>query len=633
MGETIMATATNVSKIDERPTAGLRPKWTVMIYLAGDNNLSAECVRLMQDLEDADHRPEVRVIACYDSNAPLPKGSRYLDIQRQRQKANFPMGWGLHNDMVRTDERNHRAVEILDFTDFTTIRCTEVPTTAPTAPVGLDRFLQYATENHDAERFMLILFGHGGAVAGNSFLQSDNPPSFVRLAEFSDIIRKHFDGEERKLDILGFDNCVMNSVEAAWEIKDSVDYTIGSQGLVLTAAWPFRKLVNQILRDHDRQPEEIARGMAKICARNVLDFALMDRSSEQAVCDLTTLRRNENLVSKLRKLAGALTLGCALDYDLEQPKYPEIVDMIRLARLEAQTFWDETFVDIGDFCELLIQRANRFLQPIEEALRVMQTIRTNSSRDFGANIDRLQDWDLSKQAQNIHDACVEVLAQLREIVQASYYVGSASQYSHGMSVYYPWTLPREIVVFEPDYSGMIPADGDDPPVAEDFKLITAFQEYSSYKFAESGLRYPGRDLGADNPGEPGWADFLLAYFGATLRRVRCHEVSYQIGADQPFAFSAMSGVRELAAPAIDLQKTSSDVGGVRAPALAGIKNYPGRSYLSPFDKPHVTQLNGGIVQSPPISYLGWNIRGLVSESIGVFADNPTDADPELSLKP
>jgi hypothetical protein len=614
-----MLTDNNANEL-MNPSASRRPNWTVMIYLAGDNNLSAECIRLLQDLEDADRNPDVRIVACYDSNAPIPKGSRYLDIQRRRETANFPMGWGLHNDMVRTDERNHRAVEILDYTDFSTIRCTEVATITPTAPVGLDRFLQYATENHDADRFMLVLFGHGGAVAGNSFLQSDNPPSFVRLNEFSDIIRKNFDGVSRKIDILGFDNCVMNTVEAAVEIKDSVDYTIGSQGLVLTTAWPFRKIVNQIMRDHEKAPAELVRGIAKICARNVLDFALMDRSSEQAVCDLTTLRQPENLVSKMRELAAVLSEACELDFVAERAKYPEIVDMIRLARLETQTFWDETFVDIGDFCELLIKRANRFLQPIEDALKLLKVITPNANQRFGGNTNRLQDWDLSSRVQRIHDVCVDVVKHLGQMVPVSYYVGSASQYSHGMSVFFPWSLPREIVVFEPDYSNTPKGDDTGVPVAEDFKLITAFQEYTTYKFAESGLKYPGQEMGPDNPGNPGWADFLLAYYGATLRRVRCHEVSYQIKGEHQFAYSSAVGVGEISAPAIDLQKSSSDVGGVKTSGLAGIKNYPGRSYLSPFDKPHVEQLNGGPVQSPPISYLGWNIRGLVAESIGVVPE-------------
>jgi hypothetical protein len=43
---------------------------------------------------------------------------------------------------------------------------------------------------------------------------------------------------ERKLDILACQNCVMNGIETAYEIKDHVEFMIGSQGLALAAGRP-----------------------------------------------------------------------------------------------------------------------------------------------------------------------------------------------------------------------------------------------------------------------------------------------------------------------------------------------------------------------------------------------------------
>src|SRR5882672_3773119 len=61
-----------------RQTSDPKPKWTIMIYLAGDNALSADCIAVMQALEAANPSREVEVLACFDSNTPRPKGSRYL---------------------------------------------------------------------------------------------------------------------------------------------------------------------------------------------------------------------------------------------------------------------------------------------------------------------------------------------------------------------------------------------------------------------------------------------------------------------------------------------------------------------------------------------------------------------------
>ena len=59
-------------------------KWTIMVYIAGDNNLSAHSIALMQELESAACHSGVRVLACYDSSAYYQKGARYLEINHHR---------------------------------------------------------------------------------------------------------------------------------------------------------------------------------------------------------------------------------------------------------------------------------------------------------------------------------------------------------------------------------------------------------------------------------------------------------------------------------------------------------------------------------------------------------------------
>jgi hypothetical protein len=198
-----------------------RRLWTVMVYIAGDNNLSANSIAIMQDLEEASRSSDVRVVAAYDSSAPFHKGARYLEIQHKLYEGNYPINWGLHNDMVYPP--GHLVVA----PDF----CNEQPATEPTAPEALSRFLYWVLRHHRAHRYMLILFGHGVLVAGNTFLADTTPPSFLRLNEFADIINTHFgprtggDTQYSKphLDILACDNCVMNSVEAAYALDESVD--------------------------------------------------------------------------------------------------------------------------------------------------------------------------------------------------------------------------------------------------------------------------------------------------------------------------------------------------------------------------------------------------------------------------
>ena len=63
-------------RIEERhPRSADAPKqkWTVMVYLAGDNNLTANCISVLQQLETVEDDDSICVLACFDSNTPWPK--------------------------------------------------------------------------------------------------------------------------------------------------------------------------------------------------------------------------------------------------------------------------------------------------------------------------------------------------------------------------------------------------------------------------------------------------------------------------------------------------------------------------------------------------------------------------------
>ncbi len=637
-------------------------KWTIMVYLAGDNNLSANSIGIMQDLEAASSSKDVRVLACYDSNAPLSKGARYLEINHRRHLSRpiVPgMDWGLHNDMVYP---GHMVVSP-DFCRDKPVR-TVKPIEEPTAKEGLSRFLCWALKNHPAEKYMLILFGHGVLVGGNTFLSDTNPPSFLRLNDFAQIIKRHFasyddsaSGEKRKLDILAFDNCVMNNIEVAYAVRKYVDFMVGSQDLMLAIGWPFKRIINFVQENPNAPTKTIARKILKACARHLLDFSLMERSSEQAVIDVKKLRKH-TLVDAIRALSKVLVKGLALD-ECGRVKYPQIRDAIRLARLEAQSYWDETFVDLYDFCELLLNRCNEMFanelevyKAIYEEYRKQQPPQLDSNKNLLAADSSFDAIDLKlpfrltelgSAYSNIVERCRDILdefrldnpkaAKKRGIVPYSYYVCPNLQYSHGLSIYFPWTLPEAPLMFKP-----IKRPGSEEPA--DYEIKTAFDEYKEYAFAK--------------PEAADWATFLIRFFKATLRNVRLVDFTYEVAPPtrlELFKATPIDDVRT--SPPINLQKSSSDTGEQDETPGARIKNYPRRYYLSPADCKHRCPVPGeepypeqpidpqtkcltdpaeeAYKKDRCVSYLGWNIRGLVAEVIGLppfLEAEDSDADDE-----
>src|SRR5215213_1204324 len=509
-------------------------EWLVMVYLAGDNNLSSHSIGCLQELEAANYNADVRVVAAFDSTTPWPKGARYLEINRHRDPSNpyKKLEWSLHNDLVKPGH-------MVGSPDFCEKIKRPAKNSEPIAEESLARFLDWVKKCYTAKHYMLLVFGHGGLVAGNTFLSDTNPPSYLKLRTFTRILRQHFG---QKIDILACDNCVMNGIETAVELYPQVDFMIGSQDLMLANGWPMRKVINAVADHHTKGPEVVAEKILRACARNLLDFALMERSSEQAILDLRQFGRNDKLMTAVRGLSAKLQAGLKFKPGTEDRDllYPVVRDLVRLARLEAQSYWAETFVDLYDFAALLLERCNQFIATVNGMVNSLTPFLPAHLEMYNMTVkDVVRPWPLVRILEDISFWCKQItdVFHTRGIVPHAYYICPQLQYSHGISIYFPWTLPEGPITFEP-----IARFGAKPT---DYNLKTPFEEYETYSFAK--------------PEYGDWTCFLKAFFRATLRNVRVVEYEYKPDRRRFFRREERFA-SERTAPVIDLIKSGQDKG-------------------------------------------------------------------------
>jgi cysteine peptidase C11 family protein len=584
-------------------------KWTVMVYLAGDNNLTANCITVLQQLEAVNYNKDIRVLACFDSNTPWPRGSRYLAVNGKWFANDDTVNWDIYNDLILAEDRGH-GIQAPDFCN-NVISSHENTPAAPSmtrteVSKGLNRFIWWAKEQGPSDRYMLILYGHGPVVAGNTFLVREHPVSSLSMTDIPKVLEPHFGRDKRKLDILAFQNCAMNGIETAYEVKDHVEHMIGSQGLVLAYGWPYDKIIQALADNLDDSPPKISKKLLEACARHLIDFSVMDRSSEQSVCDLSKLDDAENLTDAItelsKELKGAIDFVPAPDQRNLQDKsqqvvrYPVICDAVRLARLEAQTFWGETFVDVYDFCERLLKKCNEAVLVQNDLINRLVTIQ----RGHGILEPCIRETDLREtclvmKLKKIIECCTNVMDRVEEMVPYSYYIGPELQYSHGLSIYFPWSRPTEPYTFSKK--------------GNEHVVVTAFETYSGYRFVQNS----------------GWADFLKYFYRATLRKVRRSDRDfYMRGTGESLALGMVrESYRE---PAVVLtteylQKTESTGSGDDSEGWSNVKNYPRRNYLSPSDCPRRPNINQdaqkihGTSFTTGVSYLGWNICEFVADVI------------------
>jgi hypothetical protein len=594
--------------------------WTVMVYLAGDNNLTSNCITVLQQLEAVKYTKEVRVLACFDSNTPWPKGSRYLAINGKRRTNDKDLDWEIYNDLIITEKRGHTLDEFPDSCLDKKPQGQSMKRTAmkrTDVAEGLKRFLKWAIRKHGkTDHYMLVLYGHGPVVAGKTFLARDNPASFLRMKDLSKLLAPYFKSE-RKLDILAFQNCAMNGIETAYELKDQVDYMIGSQGLVLAYGWPYERIISALVDNLKDPPIALAQKFLKACARHLMDFSVMDRSSEQSVCDLNRLNEQENLTTAIGSLSQTLqgALGFTQvpearlldDKDQLVLEFPVICDAVRIARLEAQSYWGETFVDVYDFCERLMKKCNESIVGNGELIERLSDLQYQ--RELG-------DTELMRKLNAIVECCRDVLRAVEAMVKYSYYIGSDLQYSHGLSIYFPWTMQQEPYTFYFRRK------------KREHALVNAFETYSGFAFAE----------------DSGWAAFLRKFYLATLRKVRRADRKFD-KKENKAAFSAGVVRESHTGPdeflvAAQLQKTDSNTGINDYDVWSNVKNYPRRNYLSPSDCPRKLEEPGRYLagtefypnlNSPPVSYLGWNVCEFVADVIK-RKDNGTNGDRNQAKK-
>lgn len=108
-----------------------------------------------------------------------------------------------------------------------------------TNPENLSYFLKYGYDNYKADYYSLILWDHGGGpIYGYG---SDEYHSYDSLT--MDKIKKGLKdspfGPENKLDFIGFDACLMGSIEVAHSLVDYTDYMIASEESEPGNGWDY----------------------------------------------------------------------------------------------------------------------------------------------------------------------------------------------------------------------------------------------------------------------------------------------------------------------------------------------------------------------------------------------------------
>ena len=219
------------------------------------------------------------------------------------------------------------------------VRLVENAGTAPmTDPDTLTEFIQFCSKNFPANRRDLILWDHGGgSVTGYGYDEKYPRSGAMSLSGVDQALKK----AGVTFDFIGFDACLMATVETALMLDDYADYLIASEETEPGVGWYYTNWLTALSRNTSMSTLEIGKKIADdfvdVCAEkcrgqkttlSVIDLAETAATVPSALADFakstTDLIRNDayKTVSDARYQTREFAQSSAIDQ----------VDLVHLAK-------------------------------------------------------------------------------------------------------------------------------------------------------------------------------------------------------------------------------------------------------------------------------------------------------------
>jgi hypothetical protein len=322
------------------PATEAAPKkpWTVMIFMAADNNLEGATPHDINELETVGSTDKVNFLVQVDLSGRYAPDSEFKWVGARRL-------------LVRKDNQPLKVtspvLQDLGLIDMS-------------APEALVDFVKWSKAKFPAERYALILWNHGTgwkeiqpsisalpigvnpsfatnpSIPGISYNISydDGSGSSMDIPTLHETLGQVVSVLGQPLDLLGFDACLMQMIEVAHAAAPYAKYQIGSTDLEPERGWPYDLIAAALTKN----PAMDGMGLGKTIIKSYCDSYSMGSQGNTAVTlSLLDLSRMDQVIKALDGFTAAVRA------DLLE------IDNIDAARDQAFKFLYKDYVDLGNF--------------------------------------------------------------------------------------------------------------------------------------------------------------------------------------------------------------------------------------------------------------------------------------------
>jgi len=209
-------------------------------------------------------------------------------------------------------------------------------------PKTLAEFIAWGVKNYPSDNVAVILGSHGGGTMGA--VADDRDGNFMSPQGLKQAFAEAEKMTGKKIDVLGFDCCLMANTEVAYELKDAANFIVASEESEGGNGWPYHNVLN------DKTLGKLQEALAAKLDITPEQFAkkiVGDASHVQY--DLPTMSTVDT--SKMKDFAKAIDGFAQAIIDSKDSNSA-------LKNLARRTEDFNGFKDIGHFCQQIVNSAD-----------------------------------------------------------------------------------------------------------------------------------------------------------------------------------------------------------------------------------------------------------------------------------
>ena len=208
--------------------------------------------------------------------------------------------------------------------------------------------LEYGYNNYDTEYYDLILWDHGAVPIYGYGYDDYNKLDSMSLNEIKQALYDSPFNGGNKLELIGFDACLMSSIEIASVLSDYSDYMVASQEFEPGSGWNYA-----FLKEVNSKTESLDLG--KLIVKYFKDYYDNKKNVNGVSLSLIKLDKVENVVNYLNKLFKEIDGNLTFDFS-----------KISRSRSSSKSFGrisnDEYYYDLVDLIDLIDNLPDSYIE-------------------------------------------------------------------------------------------------------------------------------------------------------------------------------------------------------------------------------------------------------------------------------